>query len=532
MKLAIALLAIALVGGGGWWLWNGRDGAGSPAAEISESGLFTVRKGDLPISLTENGTLVAKESQKIVPMFRSRGKITFIVEEGKVVAEGEELCKFDTTELQQQIDQAQLEITKAEADLQTAKTELEIQGKENESNIKKANIALEKATKDKEKYEEGDEPQEKRKLEIAIREADKAFEKAKQNYEDSKRLFEKKFINKSTLEQDEQEFERAQIAKERAYKDKELFEKYTLPMTRRDKQTALEDAQLGLETASKRAESTLRQKEVAVEQQQKRLDKLNQQLKERQEELAKMVLKAPCPGIVIYGDPRYMWSDLDTNMKVGGEVWGGNTLFTIPDLRVMQVKLQVHEADINKIKLEMPARVTMDTYPGLLLQGKVTKIAAIAAGASNPWEANQEVKKFDVEITLESTTQVELKPGISAKAEVLIDTRKEAVYVPLQCVFLEGGKHWCYALDASRQPQKTEVKPGLSNDTYVELLEGLDAGKLVLLYNPSVPTGAAPQEESGEPKPGEPKPGEPPAAAPAGAPTNAGAPPAPPTGGA
>jgi len=525
MKLLLAALALALLGGGGWWWWNGGSGDGAAAASFSEEGLFSVKKGDLQISLTENGTLVAKESQKVVPTLRGRGKITFIVEEGKVVNEGDELCKFDTTELQQQIDQSQLEITKAEADLSTAKTELEIQEKENESNIKKANIALEKATKDKEKYEEGDEPQEKRKLEIAIREAEKAYEKAKQNWEDSQKLFQEEFINKSALEQDQQEFERAEIAKERAAKDKELFEKYTLPMTRRDKQTALEDAQLGLETATKRADSVLRQKQVNVEQQQKRLDKLNDQLKKSQDEMTKMVLKAPCPGIVIYGDPRYSWYGETNNLKVGGEIWGGNTLFTIPDLRVMQVKLQIHEADINKIKLEMPARVTMETYPGLVLTGKITKIAAIAAGSSNPWEGNQEVKKFDVEITLESTTAVELKPGISAKSEILIDVRKEAIYVPLQCVFLEGGRHWCYALDAGRTPQRSEVKPGLSNDSYLEILDGLAEGQQVLLYNPSVPTGAAPVEEELEPKPGD-VPQAPPAA-----PAGAGGPPGPPTGG-
>jgi HlyD family secretion protein len=263
-------------------------------------------------------------------------------------------------------------------------------------------------------------------------------------------------------------------------------------MALRDKQTAVEDAELALSTAEKRSESTLRQKQVAVEQSQKRLDKLNQQLKERNDELAKMILKAPCPGIVIYGDPRYTWDDYTQNFKVGGEIWGGNTMFTIPDLRVMQVKLQVHEADINKIKLDMHTKVTMDTYPGVLIQGKVTKIAAIAT------EGNQEVKKFDVEVTLDAVAEVELKPGISAKAEVMIDTRKDAVYVPLQCVFLEGGKHWCYAIDAARRPQRTEVKPGLSNDSYLEIVEGLAQGQQVLLYNPSVPTGAPSPEEKEE----------------------------------
>jgi multidrug efflux pump subunit AcrA (membrane-fusion protein) len=126
MKTLATIAALLLAGGGGWWWWKSGAAAAEPSG-VSADGLFTVSKGDLPITLTENGTLVAKDSQKIVPMLRGRGKIVSIIEEGKVVAEGEELCKFDTTELQQQIDQAQLEITKAEADVQTAKTELEIQ---------------------------------------------------------------------------------------------------------------------------------------------------------------------------------------------------------------------------------------------------------------------------------------------------------------------------------------------------------------------------------------------------------------------
>jgi len=475
-----------------------------------------VRKGDLPITLVENGTLVAKESQKIVPQFRGHAKITFIVEEGKVVAEGDELCKFDTTELQQQIDQVQLDIAKSEADLATSKTELEIQEKQNKQDLKKAQIALEKSEKDKEKYEKADVPQERRKNEITIKEMTTAAEKAGKKYKDSKALFErnKDFITQSELDQDQQDSERTAVALERAQVDRDIFEEYTLPMTTRDKQVAIEDAQLGLDTASKRAESTLRQKQVAVEQNEKRLKKMQDQHKEQQEELVKMVLKAPCPGIVIYGDPRYGWWD-QNNFKVGGEIWGGNTLFTIPDLRIMQVKVQIHEADINKIKTDMVANVTMDTYAGLTLNGKITKIAAIAAGAGNPWSGEQDVKKFDVEVTLEGTTKVELKPGISAKAEIMVDTRKDAIYVSLQCAFLEAGKQWCYALAADKKPAKREVKPGMSNESYIEILDGLQEGEQVLLYNPSVPTGAAPNTEE-EKKPEPAKAAPPPAPAPMG----------------
>ena len=146
--------------------------------------------------------------------------------------------------------------------------------------------------------------------------------------------------------------------------------------------------------------------------------------------LGKMTLRAPGPGLVIHGDPRRPW-DRD-RIRVGGEVWGSMVLMTIPDLRVMQVKLRIHEADVNKLDVGQTAKVSMDTYPGVILDGEVTKIDTIAKG-DDPWDDDPEVKKFTVEVTLEPTGEVELKPGISAKAEIFIDRKEDVLYVPPSC---------------------------------------------------------------------------------------------------
>jgi HlyD family secretion protein len=265
-------------------------------------------------------------------------------------------------------------------------------------------------------------------------------------------------------------------------------------MARKDKQTALQDAARALETAEKRASSTLRQKEVAVEQHEKRLQKLQEQLKEKKEEIDKMTIKAPCPGIVIYGDPNEWWDREE--IRVGGEIWGNNTILTIPDLRVMQIKLQVHEADISKVDKDQVATVTMDTYPGLVLTGKVTKVASIA-GSSSPWQGDDVVKKFDIKITLDPVTDVALKPGISAKAEIFIEKKESVLSIPLQCVFIEEGVQHCYVM-AEGQPERRAIKSGSSNDSYAEVLEGLEEGELVLLYNPNLPTGVSEDTESEE----------------------------------
>src|SRR5262245_50739858 len=281
-----------------------------------------------------------------------------------------------------------------------------------------------------------------------------------------------------------------------------MFEKYTLPMGTRAKEVAVSDAEREKSNADKRAESTLRQKEVAVEQNDKKLTMLNKQLDKAQKEIAKMTIKAPIPGIVLYGDPDEPW--YRDNIKLGGEVWGGMTLFTLPDLRVMQVKLQVHEADINKLKEGQTAKVSMDTYPGVILDGDITRIASIADSGQDRWNRDPEVKKFTVEITLKGGEELRLKPGISAKAEIFIDKRESTVYVPLQCVSLEEGKHLCWVQEGTGEPKCLEVTPGLSNDNYLEILSGLEPGQKVLLYNPRLGAPRAPGEsgDKGEGKGG------------------------------
>ena len=139
----------------------------------------------------------------------------------------------------------------------------------------------------------------------------------------------------------------------------------------------------------------------------------------------------------------------------------------------------------------------MDTYPGVLLTGKVVKIASIA-NSSNPWSGSQsEVKKFDVIITIDDTQGVELKPGISAKAEIDIEERPGVIYIPLQSTFEEEGKSYCNVVTATGF-ERREIKVGSSNSKFVEVAEGLDEGEEVLLYNPDLGAASITDDEEGD----------------------------------
>jgi HlyD family secretion protein len=479
-----SIAAVVVLGGGGLAL-GGAVFAGTAGAAVDEA-LFRVRRGDLPIALTESGSLVAQKSEKLEPEFDGPAVISFLVPEGDEVEAGTVVCRFDTKEAQKALDDLELQLLTAQTTLSAATTDLEIQEVDNVTAIEKARIADDKARNELERYRDGDAPQEKRKLQIALKDAQTVHAKAKKKYEDSLRLIELKYINQSELDDHAIAFEKAQVQKEEAELAIELFDKYVFPMTLAEKENAVVEQKRGLQTAEKRARSELEKKKVAVEQARKRVDMLERSIADAKESLAKMELKAPARGIVVYGDPRRSW--YRENVKVGGQVHRGFTVLTIPVLSVMQVKLDVHEADINKITAGLPARITMDTYPGLVLDGEVTKVASIA-GSSRPWDSEGDVKKFEVEVTIRKDESVELKPGISAKVEIMVDVRKDALHVPLQCAFLEDGAHYVNVATPAG-PQRRKVEVGLANDHYVEILAGLAPGEPALLYNPGLPPPA------------------------------------------
>jgi HlyD family secretion protein len=277
-----------------------------------------------------------------------------------------------------------------------------------------------------------------------------------------------------------------------------MFDKYTFPMAMTDLKTKLADAERDVTTSEKRCASTLGQKDVSVQQIEKRLKVQKKQLEEREEDLENTTMTAPCPGIVVYGDPNEPW--YRDRIKVGGQVFRNFCVMTIPDLRVMQVKLQIHEADISKLKLGLSATISADSYPGLSMKGEVTKIATVASGENN-WGGSSEVKRFDVEVTIDSK-DIELRPGISAKVEIDVERVPDALFVPIQSVFAEDGAQYCHVQRQGEPPTRRRVEVGKSNDVYVQVTNGLAAGERVLLYNPMLPgtrtTDGEPAAEPGD----------------------------------
>ena len=87
MKVLILLLVLSGAAGAAYYFWHPFSSDSSQNPTVVTDNLFRVVRGDLDITLTENGTVRAKDSVKIRADIDGQAKIVSLVEEGKTVAE-------------------------------------------------------------------------------------------------------------------------------------------------------------------------------------------------------------------------------------------------------------------------------------------------------------------------------------------------------------------------------------------------------------------------------------------------------------
>ena len=91
-------------------------------------------------------------------------------------------------------------------------------------------------------------------------------------------------------------------------------------------------------------------------------------------------------------------------------------------------------------------------------------------------------KQFEVEVDMQET-DVELRAGVTAKVEILIERLEDVLVVPLHAVLAEGEDYACFVQeDLGFRRQTVEI--GANNAHYVEIRSGLSEGDPVLLYDP------------------------------------------------
>jgi multidrug efflux pump subunit AcrA (membrane-fusion protein) len=169
------------------------------------------------------------------------------------------------------------------------------------------------------------------------------------------------------------------------------------------------------------------------------------------------------------------------NVAEGERVANGQVVAHITNYDDLQVTVQIDELDIPKVKVGQTASIKVNAFPDTTYTGKVTSIA-------NEGTVSNGVSTFDVTIHIDKPTNV--KVGMTAEASILVQSKDNVLYVPIEAVHTVNGEKFVLVANPSsdgednvtqRTVKRQAVKTGINNEDYVEITEGLTEGEVVQL---------------------------------------------------
>jgi HlyD family secretion protein len=180
------------------------------------------------------------------------------------------------------------------------------------------------------------------------------------------------------------------------------------------------------------------------------------------------VVRAPISGFVLQrmvevGDPVV---PLSTYQE-------GTVLFTMADMGNLVFRGTVDEIDVGRLAEGMTASISVGALPGTAVSGMLDRISLKARTEGN-------ATTFPVEITLAALSEVRLRAGFSANADIIMNERADVLVLPERVVTYEGDSAWVEVPGPGGARQKRGIRTGLSDAIVVEVLSGLEEGDVVL----------------------------------------------------
>ena len=260
---------------------------------------------------------------------------------------------------------------------------------------------------------------------------------------------------------------------------KELFDRNL------ESQAVLDTVYAAAEVEKARYQSTLDQGEQA-----------KAALRQAKDDLAKTTIYAPMAGTV---------SKL--NKEVGeialGSQFQEDVILEISNLEGMEALVDIDENDIVSVSIGDEAEIEVDALPDVVLKGRVTEIAnsAKSSGAGT----TDEKTEFEVKVAIIDPVP-ELRPGMTASAEIVTEVCDDCLSVPIQSVAVRTLEQLGVTAEAEAEEEPRfdpdsegfvevvwivaegraearQVKTGIQSETYIEILDGIDDGEQVVTGN-------------------------------------------------
>lgn len=143
------------------------------------------------------------------------------------------------------------------------------------------------------------------------------------------------------------------------------------------------------------------------------------------------------------------------------------------DNSCLYISAPIDEVDAPQIRAGMPARITLDAFPGRFFEGHVRRVAPYVL------DAEKQARTVEIEAEIDSKEGREsLLPGYSADVEVILAVHENVLRVPTPALI--EGKYVLLIDPSSSKATKRAVEKGIGNWDYTEILGGLKAGDRIV----------------------------------------------------
>ena len=191
-----------------------------------------------------------------------------------------------------------------------------------------------------------------------------------------------------------------------------------------------------------------------------------------EEELRNATIRSPLHGMVLTRDVE-IGSPVSSILNMGS---AASLVMTVGDIERVFVRGKVDEADVGRVKLGQPARISVETFKDRTFEGKVTQISPIGVERDN-------VTTFEVEVSIDNPGSA-LKANMTANAEIVLEEHPNVLIVPEAAIVYDAGKNpFVEVPDAAAAGgrRRVAVKLGVGSGTRTEIVSGVKAGDRVLL---------------------------------------------------
>jgi len=448
---AIVLVALA-AGGLAYSLWGDKLLTSTAAAETPSFQTAQVTRGNLTLSASGTGTLVA--AREVNLSFTTSGTVTAVnVQVGDKSKEGDVLAELDGDEtLQADLLSAQLDLKQAQQDLEDLK------------NSSAANLASAQLT-----VAEAEKTVKDAKSALVWKGLSRCDEDDTNSYYDKYLQLKEKLDNYGSYDVNSDQY-RTEISPLKLQVDKAYatyayctgFSDYEISSS----QATLAKAEADLETAQTdykrlqendgidpmtlfKSENKVSQAEVAVEQAQKDVDGFK--------------ITAPFDGTVV---------------SVAGQVGdtaSTATFITFADLENPKIDFYVDETDIDNVGVGYKAEVVFDSLPEITFSGTVVQLDPALTNSNG-----SQMLKGQAQIdTSKLTANQSLLIGLNAAVDIIGGEADNALLIPVEALHDQGDGTYSVFVLENGSPRLRIVEIGLMDFTYAEVKSGLQLGDTV-----------------------------------------------------